>query len=262
MLPPPRLLLSALQCHARLPFFRHPEGAERPPLASAASGLRYLPVAGLLVALAQALAYMAAALVLPHPVSVLLALAVGLLLTGGINERGLGAALDGTARQAWPNVGGAGAAAGMAGIAIVLLLRFETLAHLDPGWIAASLACAAAFSRGCAVLAVASLPPAAGATGPRGLDVTVAALLALLPLLALAAWLRDPVPMVVAAALAALATAAVRRALRRAMRRAGSSLQERPDASLGTVQQVSEAALLLGLLATAGVPVDEGFDAG
>jgi len=46
-------------------------------------------------------------------------------------------------------------AAGTVGLIVVLLARFETLASLDESWLAATLVCAASASRGLAVLGVA-----------------------------------------------------------------------------------------------------------
>ncbi|HVL58597.1 MAG TPA: adenosylcobinamide-GDP ribazoletransferase, partial [Burkholderiaceae bacterium] len=213
-----------------------------------------------------------ASLFLPHSVAVALAIGAGLLATGALHEIGLArlvgalAAAPGPDRQsaAPGDVRAAAGAAGAVAIAAVLILRFETLANLPSDWVAVSLVCAQAFSRGCAALLAYWLPaaPAAQAdalaesTGdvpPSAIDVAVAIALAVVPLAFLVAWTGTYAQVLIASLLALAATAALRRMLRRRMQRFGS-------APLGAAQQAAEAAFYLGMLivqAPADVPVPE-----
>ncbi|HYF59457.1 MAG TPA: adenosylcobinamide-GDP ribazoletransferase [Burkholderiaceae bacterium] len=262
-----RLFLVALQFYTRIPVTGRVArwmGWEPGWLGRAT---RYFPLAGMVVALGQALVYAVASVVLPHPVALLLALAAGLLLTGAFHEDGWADFCDGfggaTDRERTLEImrDSRIGAYGAIGTALMLLLRFETLAHIDTDWIAASLLCAAGFSRGCAVLVMASLPYARDeadakakpvAEGVGALDALVALGLAVAPVLVLTAWTGDASPGLLGLSFALIATAAVRRLMRR---RLGGYTGD----CLGAVQQVAEAAFLLGLLVVlgAGMEIDE-----
>ena len=260
-----RLFLVALQFYTRIPVTGRVAdwmGWDDTRLGRAT---RYFPLAGIVVALGQALVYMASSIVLPHPVALLLALGTGLLLTGAFHEDGWADFCDAFGGQVDrqrtleimrdPRIG----AYGTIGVALLLLLRFETLAHIDSDWIAASLVCAAAFSRGCAVLVMISLPyardetdakarPVAQNVGP--LDALIALVIAVAPLLVLTAWTSDASPATLALSFALLATAVMRRLIRR-------RLNGYTGDCLGAVQQLAETAFLLGLLVVLGADAGE-----
>jgi len=259
-----KLLLIALQFYTRLPITGRLSAWTRWSPDRLARATRYFPLAGIVVALLQSLVYVVASLLLPHPVALLLVLAVGLLLTGAFHEDGWADFCDGFGGHADrtrtlaimrdSRIGTYGAA----GLLLLLLLRFETLAHIDVEWIAAALVCAAALSRGCAVLVLASLPYAREeddakakpiAESVRAGDVLPALALAGLPLFALTAWTGDATAASLGLAFALLATAALRRLIRR---RLGGYTGD----CLGAVQQVSEVAFLIGLLLALVVGVD------
>ena len=209
------------------------------PLASMPPGavLRVLPIAGLLVALGQGLAYALFSLALPHPIAVLLALAAGVLLTGATHETG------------WLRWCGPGA--GTAGLVITTLLRFETLAHIGTDWLVAALLCAASVSRAFAVLLVSSLPRQADAPQAPSMEIDardggVALMLGVLPVLGLALWTGDATAGLLGLACALAATAVIRRTVRK---------RSHPDGrgALDATQQVVEAAFLVGMLVVLGV---------
>jgi adenosylcobinamide-GDP ribazoletransferase len=265
-----RLFLVALQFYSRIPVTGRVAAWMGWDPAWLGRATRYFPLVGILVALGQAFIYVAASVVLPHPVSLLLAIAAGLLLTGMFHEDGWADFCDGfggttdRARTLEIMRDSRIGAYGAIGVGLLLLLRFETLAHVDTDWIVASLVCAAAFSRGCATLVMASLPyareeddatarPVAKGVSPA--DVGIAVALAIAPTLVLAAWTGDASPGLLALSFALLVTAAMRRIVRR---RIGGYTGD----CLGAVQQVAEVAFLLGMLVVLGATVDVGFDEG
>jgi adenosylcobinamide-GDP ribazoletransferase len=250
-----------------------------PELDSLERSTRYWPLAGILIGILQVLAYMFTSILLPHTTAVMLTLAVGLMLTGGLHERGLAHFVDQAANAVDREAARATArfgriqrigAAGAIAIVVILLLRYETLANIGAEWLAAALVTAAAFSRGCAVLVTLNLrylePPdraqAEGAAPPPArhvstVDALIAISIGLTPLLLLTVWLGDAGPAALAIPLGLLAAATMRGMIRR--RLGGYSL-----AGLGAVMQVTEIVFLLGLLIALGVPVDESafFDPG
>ncbi len=280
-----RLLLAALRAYTRFPFIRRAPGAKSDDIARAGDALRYLPLAGLLVAIAQSVVYMLASIVLPHAVALLLAIGAGLILTGACHEVGwvrfcatLGeqpAARDSDAcatnsttdhatdsanryptdiasDSASDSASANWALPGAIGIMLLLMLRFESLAHLDADWIAASLICSATFSRACAVLGA----PRASAT-----DALIAMLLGAVPLALLANWTDDHLPGLLGLSIALISTALVRRLIRRsgaldagATDKIGAGFDAathtatRTATHLGAVQQIAEAGFLIGLL--------------
>jgi adenosylcobinamide-GDP ribazoletransferase len=263
-----RLFLVALQFYSRIPVTGRVAAWMGWDPAWLGGATRYFPLVGIVVALGQAFVYVSASIVLPHPVSLLLAIAAGLLLTGMFHEDGwadfcdaFGGATD-RARTLEIMRDSRIGAYGAIGTGMLLLLRFETLAHLDTDWIVASLICAAAFSRGCAALVMASLPYARDADDGRArpiarsvapADVGIAAALAIAPTLVLAAWTGDPSPGLLGLSFALLVTAAMRRVVRR---RIGGYTGD----CLGAIQQVAEVAFLLGMLVVLGATVPVGFD--
>jgi len=252
-----RLFLVALQFYTRIPVTGRLAAWMGWEPARLGRATRFFPLAGIIVALGQSLVYVAASLVLPHAVAVLLAMAAGIMLTGAFHEDGwadfcdaFGGLVDRARTLAIMRDSRIGAY-GAIGVAMLLLLRFEALAQLEPDWIVAALVCAAACSRGCAVLVMASLPYARDETDAkakpiaesvRGFDVLVAILTATAPAVALAVWIGDARPAVLGGAFALVATALMRRLIRR--RLAGFT-----GDCLGAVQQVAEVAFVLGLLA-------------
>jgi hypothetical protein len=133
---------------------------------------------------------------------------------------------------------------------LLLMLRFESLAHLDADWIAASLICSATFSRACAVL---------GSPRASAADALIAMLLAAAPLALLAIWTDDQLPGLLGLSIALISTALVRRLIRRSdamQARAsggvgtgtGIGTATSTSITLGAVQQIAEAGFLLGLL--------------
>ena len=284
-----RLLLAALRAYTRFPFIRRAPGAKSDNIACAGDALRYLPLAGLLVAIAQSVVYMLASIVLPHAVALLLAIGAGLILTGACHEVGwvrfcatLGeqpAARDSDARvtdsttdhatdsanryptdiasdSASDSASANWALPGAIGIMLLLMLRFESLAHLDADWIAASLICSATFSRACAVLGA----PRASAT-----DALIAMLLGAVPLALLANWTDDHLPGLLGLSIALISTALVRRLIRRSgamdawatdkvtagfdtATNTATRAATRTATHLGAVQQTAEAGFLIGLL--------------
>lgn len=252
-----KLFLVALQFYSRIPVTGRIAAWTDWSPARLGRATRWFPLVGVVVALGQSFVYVAASTVLPHPVALLLAIIAGLLLTGAFHEDGwadfcdaFGGHVDRDTTLRILRDSRIGAY-GAVGVVALLLMRFETLAHIDTDWIVASLLCAAAFSRGCAVLVMASLPyardeadakakPVAESVGAR--DALIALVMSIAPLAALAAWTGDTTVGLLGLSFALLSTAAMRRLIRR---RLGGYTGD----CLGAVQQVAEAAFLLGMLA-------------
>jgi adenosylcobinamide-GDP ribazoletransferase len=265
-----RLFLVALQFYTRIPVTGRVARWMGWETAWLGRATRYFPLVGIVVALGQSLVYVLASIVLPHPVSILLAIAAGLLLTGAFHEDGwadfcdaFGGMVDRTRTLEIMRDSRIGAY-GTIGVAVLLLLRFETLAHLDTDWVVASLVCAAAFSRGCAVLAMASLPYAREeadakakpvATHVGAGDALVALGIAVAPIVALGLWTGEATTGLIGLSFALLATAAMRRLVR-------ARLGGYTGDCLGAIQQVAEAAFLLGMLVVLGAHVEPDFGAG
>ena len=254
-----RLLLAALRVYTRVPLIARLHGVTSDVPTRAGDAIRYLPIAGLLVAIAQSVVYMFASIVLPHAVALLLAIGAGLILTGACHEVGwarfctmLGErpAARGTNDDAIDSASASTALGwavpGAVGVMLLLMLRFESLAHLDADWIAASLICAATFSRACAVI---------GSARASATDALIAMLLGAAPLALLALWTDDNLPGLLGLSIALISTALVRRLIRRSgamhARASGDTAagtRSSTDPGIGAVQQIAEAGFLLGLL--------------
>jgi len=262
-----RLLLAALRVYTRVPFIARPAGVTIDLPARAGDAIRYLPIAGLLIAIAQSVVYMFASIVLPHAVALLLAIGAGLILTGachevgwarfctmlgerpsarGSNDDAIDSATDYAKDSATASNALGWAVPGAVGVMLLLMLRFESLAHLDADWIAASLICAASFSRACAVL---------GSARASASDALIAMLLGAAPLALLAIWTDDNLPGLLGLSIALISTALVRRLIRRSgvmhARVSGDTeagTRSGTDTGIGAVQQIAEAGFLLGLL--------------
>lgn len=254
-----RLLLAALRVYTRVPFIARLPGVTSDVPTRAGDAIRYLPIAGLLVAIAQSVIYMFASIVLPHAVALLLAIGAGLILTGACHEVGwarfctmLGerpaarSTNDDAIDSASASTALGWAVPGAVGVMLLLMLRFESLAHLDADWIAASLICAATFSRACAVI---------GSARASATDALIAMLLGAAPLALLALWTDDNLPGLLGLSIALISTALVRRLIRRSgamhARASGDTAagtRSSTDPGIGAVQQIAEAGFLLGLL--------------
>lgn len=252
-----RLFFIALQFFTRVPIPAW-VGFEAPWLQHAS---RYFPLVGLVVALAVALVYGAAAWLWPAPVAVLLSTAAGLYLTGAFHEDGLADMCDGfggghTRERIMEimkdsRIGSYGAVA----LVVTLGLKLTTLSLLAPGAAIGALLLAHPLSR----LAAASLIRSAsyardtGKAKPLAQEMTaaefaIAAVGALLPACALGAAHILGWPAIGASFLACFIAAWWLRAL--FVRHIGGYTGD----CLGAVQQVSEVAIYLCVLAGAGHP--------
>ena len=158
---------------------------------------RYFPLAGLAVGAVSALAYVAAATILPHSVAVALAIAAAVLATGAFHEDGFADTCDGlggghTREDALrimqdSRVGAYGAI----GIALALILRFAALASFAPGAVGPALLAGHAASRFYPVLLIRLLPYArleGGKSKPfaiGAIDLVIALAIGLLPVVLL-----------------------------------------------------------------------------
>lgn len=251
-----RLFLVAVQFYTRLPV--HGRLAAwvgwQPDWLSRAT--RYFPLVGALIGVLIALVYAVAGGFLPHGVAVLVSMGAGLLLTGAFHEDGFADFCDGfgghVARTRTLEImqDSRVGAYGAIGVAMLLMGRFETLVSLDPEWIASALVAGHAFSRGCAVAVMASLPYARDdahakarpvAVGLTAMDAGIALVLAVLPAVGLAIWTEAPGKFVSGALVAAVVTLWLRRMMRK---RLGGYTGD----CLGAVQQAAELAFYVGLL--------------
>lgn len=189
--------------------------------------LRWLPLEGLGLGLAQGALFMLATLLWPAGVAVLLALCFGIWLSSARHEVGW---MRWAARTPGPTdpIGLVGALAG----GLMLLVKLEVLGSIEPDWLVACVICAATASRALAVLAL--------APGSRAQTIRMAAL-GLAPLVALTLWTLDGWPALFGVLSALSAAALARRTIRRGSRPAG-------EAGLGALQQVCEVSMLLGML--------------
>ncbi len=211
---------------------------------------RVLALTGAFSGAAAAIAYIAASAWVPHAVAVLLALATMTLLARAWGERGFARLCDAAGNAEGNAEGNAARAVGVAGatgVAFVLVARLELLSSIDPGWIAATLVCAAAMSRAFAAVAVIGMQTQHRRS--RLLDSIVPLALGLLPAVALVAWSGELATVVKAATAALLAAAIARRFARR-------RLSQERGAALAAIQQVAEIGFLAGLLAGLPVPLD------
>ncbi len=245
-----RLFVCALQLLTRLPT---------PPLRAydpdwTARAARYYPLAGQLIGLISAAVLLAAARVWSGPIPALLAIAAGALATGGFHEDGLADTADGLgggrtreARLAIMKDSRIGTFGALA-LALVTAVRVAALARMTPWAGAAALLLAHGAARAFAVVVMAGLPyaadPATAKLAPAARPVSrgeaaLALLLGLWPAV-LVGW-PGALAGLGLAALAALALAW------RSRRLIGGYTGD----VLGGVEQLCEAALLLGAAAGA-----------
>jgi len=220
---------------------------------------RYFPLVGLLVAVVVALVYGAAAWLWPAPVAVLLSTAAGLYLTGAFHEDGLADMCDGfggghTRERIMEimkdsRIGSYGAVA----LVVTLGLKCTALSLLAPGQAIGALLLAHPLSRLAAVSLIRSASYArdAGKAKPMAQEMrrgefVIAAACALLPAIALGACHILSWPAIGAAIVASAGVAWWLRNL--FVRRIGGYTGD----CLGAVQQVSEVAIYLCVLAAAG----------
>jgi adenosylcobinamide-GDP ribazoletransferase len=251
-----QLFFTALQFFTRLPAPRW-VGFDAAWLQHAA---RYFPAVGIIVSLACAAVYWLAALWLPQVVAVLLSTAAGIYLTGAFHEDGFADVCDGFGGGMQPSrvleimrdsrVG----AYGVIGIVLLLATKIAGLASLPVLQVMPALLIAHPLSRCFAAALIWRMPYVReeGKVKPLAQNMskgefTVAAVTAALPLIVCVAtgWLA-----LQALLLAMLLGAGAAWFLaRKFQRRVGGYTGD----CLGAVQQFSEVAIYLGLLAAASV---------
>ncbi|KSB90703.1 cobalamin synthase [Caulobacter vibrioides] len=243
-----QLLLCAVQFLTRLPT---------PPLRGfepdwITRSARYFPLVGLLVGGICALVLLAAGQVWSGWVPALLALGVGLLLTGGFHEDGLADTADGLGggltreRRLEIMKDSRVGTYGVLALLAVLGTKAATLASLTPMNAALALLAAHGIGRVAAVATMAALPHVSDRAdakykpapdGVKPAEVLVAALLGLWPLL-----LAPPLGALAAIGLAAVLAAAMALLARRLI---GGYVGD----VLGAIEQLAELGALLGLAA-------------
>lgn len=237
-----RLLLVALQFLTRLPV---PQvRGFTPDMISRST--RYYPVVGALVGGICALVLTGAAQVWDGVLPAMLAIAVGVLVTGAFHEDGLADTFDGLGGGTEParrleimkdsRIGTFGAL----GLGLVLALKVAALAQLAPPLAALGLLCAHAGGRTAAVLAMAALAPVGqSAWSPdrlRPIEPVLAVVLGAAPLVLLGA--QAAPALALGLALAVLPALAARRLI-------GGYTGD----VLGAVEQMFELGVLLALAA-------------
>lgn len=250
-----RLFFIALQFFTRLPIPRW-VGFESEWLHHAS---RYFPLVGIVVAAITSVVYALAAWLWPAPVAVLLATAAGILLTGAFHEDGFADMCDGfggglTRERVLEIMKDSRIGAyGAIGIGVLLALKCVVLASMAPGAVIAALFFAHPLSRLAATAFIWRLEyaRAEGKAKPLAQEMTttefiIAAVSASLPALYLGlngylAWHA-----ILAGLLAAAAAAAWLG--KKFVRRIGGYTGD----CLGAVQQVTEVALYLSVLASIG----------
>lgn len=220
---------------------------------------RYFPLVGLLVGIISALVYGAAAWLWPAPVAVLLSTCAGLYLTGAFHEDGLADMCDGfggghTRERIMDimkdsRIGSYGAVA----LVVTLGLKCVTLALMAPGQAIGALLLAHPLSRLAAVSLIRSASYArdAGKAKPmaqemQAYEFAIATVCALVPAIALGLAHIVSWPAIGAACASSLLVAWWLRDL--FVRRIGGYTGD----CLGAVQQISEVAIYLCVLAAAG----------
>ena len=213
---------------------------------------RYFPAVGLLIGGIGGLVYLAAALLWPQPVAVLLSMAATIYATGAFHEDGLSDMADGLG-GGWEKlrileimkdsrVGSYGVVA----MGLALLGKFTLLSALDAALIPYALLAGHALSRFCATVLLATMDyvredllakakPLATRLSPGAMLVALLFVIAGLVLL-------PPAKALVGCALAGLATSWLATKFKRWL---GGYTGD----CLGATQQVSEIAFYLGLLA-------------
>ncbi len=210
------------------------------------------PLVGIGVGAAVAGVWWLAALTLPGSVAAGLAIAAGLLLTGGLHEDGFADVCDGlgggrTRERALEIMRDSRLGAfGVTGLVLLLGLKWQAMASLPPAVLPAALIAAAAASRGGALAITLALPYARSdgraaqrMTGRPGARFAGAAVVSLLPLLLLAPIAR--------AACLAVAVGAAAGCLLWFRRRLGGYTGD----CLGFTQQLGEVTILIAALAVA-----------
>ncbi len=245
-----KLLLTAVQFYSRIPVPRWVGHSD----AQLAAATPYFPVVGMLIGLVTGLVFEFARMAFGPPIASVLALAIGLLLTGGFHEDGFADVCDG--------FGGGyskarvleimqdsrvGAFAAM-GISLLLLLQAVCMAEAAPRFGAGllELVAAHAASRALALCVAWRLPyvrlgeskAKPVVSGLRAVPVAAALLLGLLPLVVYG-WLYVPTQPLLALALAALGVLVC---AARFVKKLGGYTGD----CLGAAQQVAFTALLLG----------------
>jgi adenosylcobinamide-GDP ribazoletransferase len=250
-----RLFFTALQFFTRLPIPAW-VGFDAAWLNQAA---RYFPLVGVVVAALAALVYALAARVLPAPVAVLLSTAAGIYATGAFHEDGFADMCDGFGGGMTPTrvleimkdsrIGAYGAI----GTLSMLGLKCTALAYLPPAALLGALFVAHPLSRllACALIWRMEYARAEGKAKPlaqtmRAGEFAIAAGTVLIVTGAVIAGGALSVAAIAAGALAALATTLW--LARLFARRIGGYTGD----CLGAVQQASELASYLGILATLG----------
>jgi adenosylcobinamide-GDP ribazoletransferase len=240
-------LLGAIRFFTRIPV------SDRIPHSEALlnHAARYFPAVGLLVGLVSALAFGLSLMALPKSVSILIAMAASIYLTGAFHEDGLTDMTDGLG-GGWEKhrileimtdsrVGSYGVIA----IALVLAMKFACLEAVPTAWIPVLLIIGHAFSRYCSVLIMAGMHYVREdalskakplATQLSGRALTVATLFGLLPLL----WLPFDA-MVTGMVCALITTLWLGRKLQKWL---GGYTGD----CLGAVQQLSEVTFYMGVL--------------
>lgn len=240
-----------------LRFFTRIRVSDRIPYSEALlnHAARYFPAIGLIVGATSAATFAIVHLVLPQSVSVLIAMTASIYLTGAFHEDGLSDMADGLG-GGWDKrrileimkdsrVGNYGVIT----ITMALLTKFTTLSEIETAWIPALLITGHAYSRYCSVLIMAGMNYVRDddsskskplATRLSGKGLIIASVFGLAPLL----WL--PLPTMVASfAAGLLITIWLGRKLQQWL---GGYTGD----CLGAVQQLSEVAFYLAVLATLG----------
>jgi adenosylcobinamide-GDP ribazoletransferase len=243
-----RRLICAVQFLTRLPA---PQLASFEPDLITRSA-RYFPLAGQLVGLLSAAVWLIAGQMWPGLPAAVLAVAAGVLATGGFHEDGLADTADGLGGGQTPRrrleimkdsrVGSFGALA----LGLILLLRVGLLAGLGPLAGALALVAAHGGARAAAVVVMTALPyagdPEAAKVRPapqgvRWTEAVMAVAIGAWPLVFLG-WPRA----LLALALAAATSAAIALLARKLIKGVTGDV-------LGAVEQLAEAALLMGAAA-------------